>query len=271
MTTPMNTKISPVGSAFGVKYRFNGMLLVLVKSGEATVSINVSKHRLATADFIMLAEEVSMIWHSVSADFSAEIIIIPQRTYQEVAYRIPTTAYWDTVETEPVFHLPRTLYDVIDSWCHIWNFLQDTNGLTYKESELTAHFHTLFLSVEDYIKNKTGEKGRKMDSGSRKILNRFYSLLTRHSKDNMSVAEYADKLNITSSYLNKICARNSQPSPKEIIDQQTVIEVKTLLLTTRKPIKEIALDVNFKDDAYLCRFFRRMTGQSPKEYRENNS
>ena len=87
----------------------------------------------------------------------------------------------------------------------------------------------------------------------------------------MSVAEYADKLNITSSYLNKICARNGQPSPKEIIDQQTVVEVKTLLLTTRKPIKEIALDVNFKDDSYLCRFFRRMTGQSPKEYRENNS
>ncbi len=269
--TSMNTKNSPVGAAFGVKYRFKGMLLVLVKSGEADVSINVSRHRLATSDFIMLAEEVSMIWHSASEDFSAEIIIIPQRIYQEVAYRIPTMTYWDIVETEPVFHLPRALYDVIDSWCRIWKFLQETNGLTYRESELTAHFHTLFLSVEDYVKNRTVGKTRKMDSGSRGILNSFYSLLALHSKDNMSVAEYAGKLNITSSYLNKICARNGQPSPKEIIDQQTVVEVKTLLLTTRKPIKEIALDVNFKDDAYLCRFFRRMTGQSPKEYRENNS
>ena len=269
--TRQNTNTLPAGAAFGVKYRFSGMLLVLVKSGEAAVSINVSRHRLATADFIMLAEEVSVIWHSVSTDFSAEIIIIPERIYQEVSYRIPTTAYWDAVEIEPVFHLSKTLCRLIDSWCHIWHFLQSTTGNSYQDSELTSHFLTLFLAVEDYIKNNAGGKGRKMDSGSRKIMNRFYSLLAQHSKDNMSVAEYADKLNITSSYLNKICARNGQPSPKEIIDQQTVVEVKTLLLTTRKPIKEIALDVNFKDDSYLCRFFRRMTGQSPKEYRENNS
>ena len=113
--TRQNTNTLPAGAAFGVKYRFCGMLLVLVKSGEAAVSINVSRHRLATADFIMLAEEVSVIWHSVSTDFSAEIIIIPERIYQEVSYRIPTTAYWYAVEIEPVFHLSKTLYRLIDS------------------------------------------------------------------------------------------------------------------------------------------------------------
>ncbi len=162
--TRQDTNRPPAGVAFGVKYRFSGMLLVLVKSGEAAVSINVSRHRLATADFIMLAEEVSVIWHSVSTDFSAEIIIIPERIYQEVSYRIPTTAYWDAVEIEPVFHLSKALYRLIDSWCHIWHFLQYTTGNSYQDSELTSHFLTLFLAVEDYIKNNAGGKGRKMDS-----------------------------------------------------------------------------------------------------------
>lgn len=38
--TRQNTNTLPAGAAFGVKYRFSGMLLVLVKSGEAAVSIN---------------------------------------------------------------------------------------------------------------------------------------------------------------------------------------------------------------------------------------
>lgn len=56
-------------------------------------------------------------------------------------------------------------------------------------------------------------------------------------------------------------------SPKEVIDQQIIVEIKTYLLNTDLSVKNIASELNFEDPSYMCRFFRRMTGVSPISYR----
>jgi AraC family transcriptional activator of pobA len=37
------------------------------------------------------------------------------------------------------------------------------------------------------------------------------------------------------------------------------------------PIAQLALDLGFEDPAYFCRFFKRRTGQSPRDYRRTRS
>lgn len=44
--------------------------------------------------------------------------------------------------------------------------------------------------------------------------------------------------------------------------------IKTYLSSTDLSVKNIANELNYEDASYLCRFFRRMTGMSPLEYRE---
>ncbi len=46
-----------------------------------------------------------------------------------------------------------------------------------------------------------------------------------------------------------------------------MLEIKTLLNTTSLPLKEIAAVMHFPDTSYMCRYFRRKTGMSFKEYR----
>ena len=41
----------------------------------------------------------------------------------------------------------------------------------------------------------------------------------------------------------------------------------TMLVTTNKPIKEIAEEVGYYDDAYFNRSFTRFTHMTPREYR----
>jgi AraC family transcriptional activator of pobA len=59
-------------------------------------------------------------------------------------------------------------------------------------------------------------------------------------------------------------------SPKELIDKQAISEIKSLLINSDMPIKSIASTLHFEDVSYLCRYFRRLTGIPPLEYRENN-
>ena len=58
-------------------------------------------------------------------------------------------------------------------------------------------------------------------------------------------------------------------SPKEILDRQTVTEIKTYLVNTDVPVKSIADELHFEDVSYMCRYFRRMTGMSPMDYRKS--
>lgn len=58
-------------------------------------------------------------------------------------------------------------------------------------------------------------------------------------------------------------------SPKQLIDKQTVSEIKSCLINTDMPIKAIATRLHFEDASYLCRYFRRQTGLSPEAYRNS--
>lgn len=81
---------------------------------------------------------------------------------------------------------------------------------------------------------------------------------------------YAKKLCITSDYLYKISYKVANVSPKEVIDHQVLVAIKTYLSDTNLSVKNIASELNFDDPSYMCRFFRRMTGMSPIEFRNNS-
>jgi two-component system response regulator YesN len=54
-------------------------------------------------------------------------------------------------------------------------------------------------------------------------------------------------------------------------DYQTEVRInkaKTLLTETNKAIKQIAREVGYKSGESFCRAFKKMTNQTPSEYRE---
>ena len=57
--------------------------------------------------------------------------------------------------------------------------------------------------------------------------------------------------------------------PKELIDKQTVTEIKSFLINTDMTVKSIASELHFDDVSYMCRYFRRLTWVSPTDYRLN--
>lgn len=45
--------------------------------------------------------------------------------------------------------------------------------------------------------------------------------------------------------------------------------IKNYLTYTDLSVKNIAAKLNFDDPSYMCRFFRKMTGVSPMEYKNS--
>lgn len=86
-----------------------------------------------------------------------------------------------------------------------------------------------------------------------------------------TVKEYAALLNVSTKTLTSYVAECSTMSPLEIINRRITLEAKRQLRYSHMMVKEIAHHLGFEDPSYFVKFFKRMTGHLPADYRELDS
>lgn len=84
-----------------------------------------------------------------------------------------------------------------------------------------------------------------------------------------SVAEYAQRLNLSTKAINDVTRQFAGMSALEFIHQRIFIETKRMLRYSQKPIKQIAYDLDFSDTAHFTKFFKQKAGIPPLEYRNS--
>lgn len=83
-----------------------------------------------------------------------------------------------------------------------------------------------------------------------------------------TVQEYADRLNISSRTLTKYVNQSAHRSPLQIINDRILLEAKRQLCHSALSIKEIGYQLGFEDPSYFVKFFKRLTGKMPSEFRK---
>lgn len=95
----------------------------------------------------------------------------------------------------------------------------------------------------------------------------FQELIEKHFLEKKTPQEYAELLNITPNYLNAVCKKKSGKSAGELIRQRVLLEAKRLLAHTKLSVSEIAYKLNFEDNSYFGRFFKKYAGITPEQFR----
>ncbi|WP_353118866.1 helix-turn-helix domain-containing protein [Myroides odoratus] len=102
---------------------------------------------------------------------------------------------------------------------------------------------------------------------SNELIKSFESLIDKHFYEYRFPKEYAKVLLVTPNYLNAMCQKVKQKSAGDMIRDRILIECKRLLLHTSLSASEIAYQLNFKDNSYFSRFFKKHIGIAPDEFR----
>jgi AraC family transcriptional activator of pobA len=79
---------------------------------------------------------------------------------------------------------------------------------------------------------------------------------------------YADKLGMTVDRLNDHVKRATGVTAGHLVRQRLLTEAKRQLVFTQQPIQEIAEELAFADASHFARFFRKQTGTTPHEFRD---
>ena len=101
------------------------------------------------------------------------------------------------------------------------------------------------------------------------IVRRFMDLVQEHYREERLIGFYADKLCITPKYLSKLVKENTGRSAGEWIDSHVILEARAMLQSSDMTIQQIAASLNFPNQSFFGKYFKRATGLSPKQYRSS--
>ena len=127
----------------------------------------------------------------------------------------------------------------------------------------------LLMGVCEKISESHMESDNLSLTGQR-VFQRFIFLLAAKHNEIKSVEGYASILGVTSKHLNSICRTQTGSTAKSVIDNTIISHIKAELNTSDKTISEISFLLGFNEPTEMCRFFRRIEGASPGEWREHH-
>jgi AraC family transcriptional regulator, transcriptional activator of pobA len=96
---------------------------------------------------------------------------------------------------------------------------------------------------------------------------KFKQLLANQVTQHSDIAYYAQRLAVSRVTLNKCVKAQFGITVSEMINEFILAEIKSLLLYTDLSVKEIAYELHFSAPNHLSRFFKTLTGLSPKDFR----
>lgn len=255
----------------GYPLNTNGCTVLLCTSGSAVVSANFRRQALKKGEVAILFSDIFFVPEKTTRDFSLMFISLSEDMLEDAYHKMTSISFWDFMYDNPIFSLNDRQYLLMYNWCQQAKWCIEECSSEYRLSILSNSIYNLFMAIDSELRQINAASIKQMPKNRAwTLLGKFYSLITRHCRENREVKFYADKMCITTDYLYKITNRTMQQTPKEVIDQQISLEIKSYLTSTNMSVKDIASELNFEDPSYMCRFFRRVTGYSPGEFRDKH-
>lgn len=101
----------------------------------------------------------------------------------------------------------------------------------------------------------------------RAVANNFLHLVEQHMRQHWSVTDYARYLGVSVDRLTTAIQRATGQSPLALIHARLFAEACQMIEASGLQISEISSILGFDDPAYFSRFFKRLGGKSPRQYR----
>lgn len=246
-------------------------IYLVCESGRCEVSTGAENFSLcAETELIFLAGTLLHRLES-SDDFKARMILFPKDVFLKAMLPIDTP-YLNYADEHPCYlHTSDERSRLTWRQACVW---MDSAGMLFS-GDYTSQYRELLefdwlQSFLIWLFGTIPEKQESQSSSTRQqqICRSFMQLVREYAAQEHGAAFYAGKLCISTRYLHRattLCLNGK--SPKQIIEEQLLAEVKVLLDNPSLTVTAISERLNFPDQSYLTRFFKRHTGISPRRFR----
>jgi AraC-like DNA-binding protein len=240
-----------------VAQRQEGYSIFLLIKGKLTTFIDFEKHEVVAPAIISLApgqihryEEVRDV-QMVRVSFSSDFLTLEFQGW---------IACWECMFGHVVMKIAETELAELLGLTDVMLRESDSNR-EKKDMILRNILQAYIISVARLRRSPV--RVVQMDNQQHKIVHQFKTHVDDYFREKAQVSQYAELLFITPGHLNDVIRATVGKTAKQVIDERRVAEAKRLLFYGNHSIKEISGILNFDDDAYFNRYFKKHTGLTP--------
>ena len=199
--------------------------------------------------------------------FQAEILKYNPSLLREASLQLEQTVYSSLREDRCRQDTP-VVTNIINGMFSLLKVYFDQSECTCISQLVLCQLKAFFIGFHEYLQRNSQYRPDEVKSYRvRELFNRFMMLLEKDYKISRDVNYYAEKMNISSKYLTNIVNQVTGHTPKTIIDQYVILQLKLHLKRSTQSIKEMAWEFHFADVSFFCRYFKKHTGLTPQQIR----
>ena len=199
--------------------------------------------------------------------FQVEMLKYNPSLLREASLQLEQTVYSSLREDRCRQDTP-VVTNIINGMFALLKVYFDQSECTCISQLVLCQLKAFFIGFHEYLQRNPQYRPDEVKSYRvRELFNRFMMLLERDYKISRDVNYYAEQMNISSKYLTNIVNQVTGHTPKTIIDQYVILQLKMHLKRTTQSIKEMAWEFHFADVSFFCRYFKKHTGLTPQQIR----
>jgi AraC family transcriptional activator of pobA len=160
---------------------------------------------------------------------------------------------------DPEFNLEEETFE------GLYNFTENIIKLNQADFLSPLSIYKAYSYLQIILISLTEHYGGIKNLHDQHLIVQFLSLVTQHINSKKKVADYCDLLGCSPDKLTAACKNGIAKTPLKLIHEETILEIRRLMLLNQLSLKEIAFHMNFDSPANFSAFIKNSTGQTPSE------
>ena len=241
--------------------------ILICRKGKARLQVNYKDWQLYDGAVITVFPN-DVVKLRVEETFQVEMLKYNPSLLREASLQLEQTVYSSLREDRCRQDTP-VVTNIINGMFALLKVYFDQSECTCISQLVLCQLKAFFIGFHEYLQRNPQYRPDEVKSYRvRELFNRFMMLLERDYKISRDVNYYAEQMNISSKYLTNIVNQVTGHTPKTIIDQYVILQLKMHLKRTTQSLKEMAWEFHFADVSFFCRYFKKHTGLTPQQIRE---
>ena len=247
-------------------FKLEDACIFFCHNGEARIEIDLLEYDIMPNTQIIFLPNSIINYSYASPDLSISYITFSNAFFQEATVRLDPS-FFHFLKENPVVTLPVERTRTINGLIIALEDLYKDKENCFRLQILRNYIQSFLLDIYDKTHRIFEQNRPEGISRQEELFKRFIQLIHKHCLNQREVSFYAQKMFITPRYLSAIAQTVAGETAKNIIDKHVILEIKVLLESTDLSIQEIANRLQFPDQSFFGRYFKKHIGISPQYYR----
>jgi len=237
----------------------------IVERGKVSCILNGERIAVTAPSTIVVVQGSEVCFEGASRNFQALTMVTTDRFGNDLHLDAEMChQMYRSFREQPYMNVPRKeLGTLVDYFSMLKATLQVPDNPYIVDT--TLHLTMAFLYGIGYLLHKYSLK--LVSAGYSPLVQQLLLLVKENYTTNRTTPFYAEKMQMTPRYLSRRIKVETGKSIAQWVDEFTLQKAYYLLLNTNKTISQVADELHFPSQSFFGKYFKRLTGMSPKKFR----